>query len=310
LTGACYRVEHETLYRYEGTVTTSQHVAYLRPRPTARQQVAWSTIGIEPAPARSVRRRDYFGNEVDHFAILKPHTGLSVAAESLVAVDGRETPPDLGASPAWEAVRDGLVYRKGAAPGESTQYAYDSPHAAGGPGLAEYARPSFAPGRPFAEAAADLMTRIHREFRYDPKATTLATPLARVLEEKRGVCQDFAHLQIACLRALGLPARYVSGYLMTDPPPGRERLVGADASHAWLSVPCPRLGWLDLDPTNDVLPSDGHVTLACGRDYGDVSPLRGVILGGAEHELDVAVSVTPLEPDAWAEAVREREVAG
>ena len=141
------------------------------------------------------------------------------------------------------------------------------------------------------------MHRIHREFTFDPGATTITTPVTRVLAERRGVCQDFAHLQIGCLRSLGLPARYVSGYLLTDPPPGQPRLVGADASHAWLSVCCPRLGWVDLDPTNDVLPSQRHVTLAWGRDYGDVSPLRGVVLGGRAHTLHVGVSVTPAEEE-------------
>jgi transglutaminase-like putative cysteine protease len=303
---ASYRVEHETCYRYGGTVTTSHHVAYLRPRSLGdRQQVAWSALEVDPGPARITRRRDYFGNEVDYFAILKPHIELRVVGRSLVSVRGRERTPDLETSPAWEAVRDGLVYRKAWRPGEGAQHIYASPRVPLTPQLAEYARPSFPTGRPFAAAAADLMRRIHAEFRFDPRATTLSTPVDRVLAEQRGVCQDFAHLQIACLRSLGLPARYVSGYLLTNPPPGRERLVGADASHAWVSVPSPGLGWLDLDPTNGVLPSDGHVTLAWGRDYGDVSPLRGVILGGAEHELEVAVNVTPLDAAEWGRAVAE-----
>jgi transglutaminase-like putative cysteine protease len=300
---AFYRVEHETRYRYGETVTTSQHVAYLRPRPLDRQRVAWSVIDVAPAPARTTRRRDYFGNEVDHFSILRPHTSLTVTGRSLVAVSGPDVAPDLDASPAWEDVRERFVYRKGARGDEAAQYAFSSSQAPRERELAEFAEPSFPAGRPFAAAAVELMRRIHREFRFDPRATTVATPLKRVLADRRGVCQDFAHLHIASLRSLGLPARYVSGYLLTDPPPGRERLVGADASHAWVSISCPVLGWLDLDPTNDVLPTDGHITLAWGRDFGDVSPLRGVILGGAEHELDVGVSVTPLGEDQWRQAI-------
>jgi transglutaminase-like putative cysteine protease len=304
VTTAHYRVAHETRYRYGETVTTSQHVAYLRPRSLPYQDVARSALDVDPLPARVTRRIDYFGNEVDHLSILRPHTELSVVGRSLVAVTAPEEPRDLEASPPWEQVRESLLYRKGAPSEEAAQFAYASPHAPREPELAEFARASFPAGRPFAAAAADLMQRIHREFRFDPRATTVATPLKRVLAKRRGVCQDFAHLQIASLRSLGLPARYVSGYLLTDPPAGRERLVGADASHAWVSVACPLLGWLDLDPTNGVLPSDGHVTVAWGRDFGDVSPLRGVILGGAEHELDVGVDVTPLGEREWGEAVR------
>jgi transglutaminase-like putative cysteine protease len=174
------------------------------------------------------------------------------------------------------------------------EFSYPSPHVTTGPDLAAYASESFTPKRSLVAAAIDLMHRINREFVFDAGATTIATPVTQVLANRRGVCQDFAHLQIGCLRSLGLAARYVSGYLVTHPIPGQPRLVGADASHAWLSVWCPRLGWVDLDPTNDVLPSQRHVTLAWGRDYGDVSPLRGVLLGGRDHELKVAVSVTPL----------------
>jgi len=300
---ARYRVEHETRYEYGETVTTSQHVAYLRPRPLPNQEVALSVLDVDPVPARVTRRTDYFGNEVDHLSILRPHTELRVTGRSLVAVTAPARAADLLASPPWEEVRDANVYRMGSPTGEAAQFAFRSPQAPRDLELGEFARPSFPTGRPFAAAAADLMHRIHREFRFDPRATTVATPLKRVLAKRRGVCQDFAHLQIASLRSLGLPARYVSGYLLTDPPPGRERLVGADASHAWVSIACPTLGWLDLDPTNDVLPTDGHITLAWGRDFGDVSPLRGVILGGAEHEVHVGVSVTPLGEEEWREAV-------
>jgi transglutaminase-like putative cysteine protease len=196
-----------------------------------------------------------------------------------------------------------LGYRPGEPSRGAAEYAYASPYVTLDPEIAEFGRASFAAGQPLLAAAIDLMHRIHREFRFDPAATTITTPLRRVLVEGRGVCQDFAHLQSSCLRALGIAARYVSGYLLTDPPPGQPRLVGADSSHAWLAVHCPHHGWVDLDPTNDVLPDLRHVTLAWGRDYGDVSPLRGVILGGARHTLGVAVSVVPLDPDEWQPAL-------
>jgi transglutaminase-like putative cysteine protease len=255
--------------------------------------VRWHELVVEPAPASRVQRIDYFGNAVDQFTILTPYDEMRVVGKSVVEVSGTEAPiaPDAGA--AWEAVRDELVYQPGAVYESAAEFSYPSPYAVTAPELAAFANASFVPGRPLVAAAVDLMHRIHEEFTFDRGATTIATPVTRVLEDRHGVCQDFAHLQIGCLRSLGLAARYVSGYLLTEPPPGQPRLVGADASHAWLSVWCPRLGWVDLDPTNDVLPSHRHVTLAWGRDYGDVSPLRGVVLGGGEHTLHVGVSVTP-----------------
>ena len=230
--------------------------------------------------------------------MLTPHADLRVRARSFVQVEA-PPPVDLDQSPSWEEVRDGFVYAKGRRSFEPAQFVHASPYVAFDSDLVEYARVSFEPGRPLLEAAVDLMLRIHAQFRFDPKATTITTPVKRVFEERRGVCQDLAHLQIACLRSLGLSARYVSGYLLTDPPPGQARLVGADASHAWLSVHCPVHGFVDLDPTNGVLPEARHVTLAWGRDFGDVSPLRGVILGGSEHTLHVAVSVVPVAVDEW-----------
>ena len=292
---ASYRVEHETRYVYASPVSTSQHVAYLRPRALPHQRVPRAELEIEPEPLESSRRTDYFGNTVDQFTLLKPHAELLVRARSVVHVSasGRTLAP--AASPPWERVRDGLGYTRDVAAGDESQFAYPSPYVAIDPRLADFARTSFTPGRPLLAAALDLMHRIHAEFRYVPAATTITTPVSRVLTERQGVCQDFAHLQISCLRSLGLAARYVSGYLLTDPPPGRPRLLGADASHAWLSVHCPVNGWVDLDPTNDVVPELRHVTLAWGRDYGDVSPLRGVILGGGEHTVHVGVSVRPLD---------------
>jgi transglutaminase-like putative cysteine protease len=260
--------------------------------------VEWHEIEIEPAPASRAQRVDYFGNAVDQFTILTPYDELCVVGRSVVALSGAERAIDLAGGASWEAVRDELAYARSTPYADASEFGYPSPYIAVAPELAAFARESFAPGRPLVAGAVDLMHRINGEFTFDSGATTIATPVTRVLAERRGVCQDFAHLQIGCLRSLGLAARYVSGYLLTEPPPGQPRLVGADASHAWLSVWCPRLGWVDLDPTNDVLPSRRHVTLAWGRDYGDVSPLRGVVLGGRDHTLHVGVSVTPVAETA------------
>jgi len=292
---AAYRVVHETRYLHTNGVSTSQHVAYLTPRELPQQSVRQHELVIEPAPASCVQRVDYFGNAVSQFTILTPYDELSVIGRSLVEVCTPEPPGAPSDSPPWETVRDALLYARGAPLLDGAEFSFASPYAAVTPELAAFARESFAPTQPLVESAIDLMHRIHEQFVFDPGATTIATPVTRLLTDCRGVCQDFAHLQIACLRSLGLPARYVSGYLLTEPPPGQPRLVGADASHAWLSVWCPRLGWIDLDPTNDVRPSHRHITVAWGRDYGDVCPLRGVVLGGREHTLHVAVSVTPSE---------------
>jgi transglutaminase-like putative cysteine protease len=304
-----YRVEHSTRYVYAAGVSTSQHVAHLRPRALPAQHVAWTAVEVAPLPARSSRRVDYFGNAVDQFTVLQPHQELTVRGASLVEVDPPAVPLDAAGSAPWEEARDALRFRPGAAPSPAVELSHASPYVERGALAAEYARPSFPPGRPVLEAAIDLMGRIHRDFRFDSAATTITTPVRRVFEERRGVCQDFAHLQISCLRSLGLAARYVSGYLLTDPPPGQPRLLGADASHAWLAVHCPRRGWVDLDPTNDLLPGSRHITIGWGRDYGDVSPLRGVILGGGAHDLRVGVSVIPLGPDEWRAALAEVAVA-
>jgi transglutaminase-like putative cysteine protease len=295
-----YRIEHETRYVHSSGVSTSQHVAYLTPRTLPRQRVRWHELAIAPAPASCVQRIDYFGNAVDQFTILTPDDQLCVVGRSVVEVTAAEPAFALDGSAPWESVRRGLVYERGAPYQEASEFSCPSPYAVTAPELAAFASESFVPERPLVACAVHLMHRIHEEFTFDPGSTTIATPVTQVLANRRGVCQDFAHLQIGCLRSLGLAARYVSGYLLTEPPPGQPRLVGADASHAWLSVWCPRLGWVELDPTNDVLPSRRHVTLAWGRDYGDVSPLRGVVLGGRDHTLHVGVSVIPAEDEAAA----------
>jgi len=289
---ATYHVHHDSTYRHAGTVSVSQHVACLTPRPLDRQTVFSSRIDVHPEPIDRSERIDYFGNIVTQMAILKPYSELHVRAESHVEV--REAPPvDPGVIPPWETVRDAGRFYRGRPLVESDEYRSPSTFVQVGPDLAEYAQASFTPGRPLLAAAIDLMERVHEDFIYDAAATSITTPLSRVLQDRRGVCQDFAHLQIGALRAVGVPARYVSGYLLTDPPPGRPRLLGADASHAWLSVWCPRHGWVDLDPTNNLVPDLRHITVAWGRDFADVSPLRGIVLGGGEHELAVGVSVVP-----------------
>jgi transglutaminase-like putative cysteine protease len=293
---AWYAVEHVTSYAQSGRAAASQHVACLQPRGLPRQIVHAHSLDVEPAPADQDERSDYFGNTLHHFAIVTPYDDMRVVSRSLVEVRPRTTTPDAALSPSWESVRDRAGFERGQPADLEREYCEPSPYVALDAELAEFARGSFPPGLPLLEGAIDLMHRIHEEFTFDPGSTTLTTPISRVLAERQGVCQDFAHLQIGCLRALGLPARYVSGYLLTDPPPGQPRLVGADASHAWLSVRCPRWGWVDLDPTNDALPDLRHVTIGWGRDYGDVSPLRGVVLGGQQQTLTVGVSVVPVPP--------------
>lgn len=285
-----YRVTHRTTYRYSAPVTLCHNVAHLTPREVPGQVCRRTSLTVSPEPDVTSARADSFGNPETYFSVHQPHRELTVTAVHEVEVLPRE-PADLRRSPAWEEVRDRLSSDYGEETLDAYQFVFGTRLARPDGELAEYARGSFGPGRPLAEAAAELMGRIHREFAYDPQATTVSTPAGEVFAKKRGVCQDFAHLQIACLRSLGLAARYVSGYLPTEPPPGQARLIGADATHAWLAVYCPVLGWVGLDPTNDVVPSDRHVVMAWGRDYDDVSPIKGVILGGGQHEMTATVDV-------------------
>lgn len=289
-----YRVRHITSYDYGEDVPVSHHLLHLTARPHPRQRVRRSVLTVQPAPAVRSDHSDYFGNTVTYVAVQEPHRQFMLIAESEVEVSA-PPPLDAAASPSWERVRDSLRGLPGPDDGaEIVQYSFDSTLVAVSPVLLEYARQSFTPGRPVAEAALDLMHRIHREFTFDPAATTVATPLAEVMRHRRGVCQDFAHIVIGCLRAVGLPARYVSGYLRTLPPAGQPRLVGADVSHAWASAWCGNAGWIDLCPTNDRRADQDFITIAWGRDYDDVSPARGVLMGGAGHALTVSVDVEPL----------------
>jgi transglutaminase-like putative cysteine protease len=283
-----YRVTHTTTYSYSEPVALCHNLVHLTPRESPRQARRHSRLTITPEPAVTWDGADYFGNPVTFFTIQEPHRQLTVTAVHVtqVSLAGSHDP---AVSVPWEQARDRLRAEL-----DAYQFAFDSVYVKADAGLAEYAAPSFAPGLPLLDAVLDLTRRIHADFRYDPSATTVTTPLRDVLTARRGVCQDFAHLLIGCLRSLELASRYVSGYIRTAAPQGRDRLVGADASHAWVSVFCPGAGWVDVDPTNNLLVSADHVVLGWGRDYDDVSPIKGVILGGGKHTVTVGVDVVPL----------------
>ena len=289
-----YRVSHETIYDYPGDVAISYSLAHLTARDSPRQTRLKSALEFSVNPAVTVSEVDYFGNPVTFFTIQEPHRRLSVRAENVVLVYPAPGPDPL-ASPPWEQVCQRFRANRDATTVEAFQFTFESTLVKSAPWQAEYAAPSFPPGRPLLDAVMDLTGRIHTDFTFDPSATTTGTSLPEVFALRRGVCQDFAHLEIACLRSLGLAARYVSGYLLTTPPPGQPRLTGADASHAWLSVHDPVFGWVDFDPTNNQIPSVEHIVLAWGRDFDDVSPIKGVILGGGLHALTVAVDVVSLD---------------
>ena len=286
-----YEIVHRTVYEYSSEVSVSQHVVHLTPRTLPGQQCLRHELLVEPAPTLVAPREDYFGNPTRFFTMAGAHRILIVTARSEVVVQPRHWPNPEG-TPAWELVRN-YSDRPSNLEFDVQEYVYPSAFIPALPSLEAYVRPSFSAGRPVLEAVLDLTRRIHDDFTFDPKATTVATPLEQVIEKRRGVCQDFAHFQIGCLRALGLPARYVSGYLETLPPVGKSKLVGSDASHAWLQVFVPGSGWIDVDPTNNMLASDRHIVVAWGRDFDDVSPIRGVISGGGKHTLNVAVDVIP-----------------
>ncbi|MRD49189.1 transglutaminase family protein [Caenimonas koreensis DSM 17982] len=289
-------VVHETRYDYSPAVKTAQHMAHLKPLHNEHQQVLSHQLAVEPTPAQQTEAVDVYGNTRAFFSLQVRHDELVIVATSLVRTS---PPPVVQCDMSWEEVRERLRYHRGAAYDPAAEFCFASPYVPRHENFVTYAMPSFTPERSIMEAARDLMHRIHVEFAYETEATDVSTPALEALELRKGVCQDFAHVMLACLRSLGLPARYVSGYLLTEPPPGQPRLVGADASHAWVSIYLPREGgpgeWTDLDPTNDRAPGEDYVTLALGRDYADVSPVRGVIHGGANHKLDVGVTVTPVD---------------
>jgi len=291
-----YNITHTTTYDYTAAVSVSHHILRMHPRDRPEQSCLHNEIDIAPRPVLTQPHTDYFGNPISFVTVEGSHTRLAVTSRSRVEV----RPPTLPApseTPAWETVRDLFRADKLDAMVEACEFVYPSPLISDHPGFVSFATASFTPGRPILEAILDLTRHIHSQFKFDRKATTIATPLAQVFKNRRGVCQDFAHLEVGLVRAMGIPARYVSGYLETEPPPGKPRLVGADASHAWMSFFCPGTGWIDADPTNNVLPSKRHITQAWGRDYSDVSPTRGVILGSGEHSLKVSVDVVRSNSD-------------
>ena len=287
-------VSHRTTFRYSQSVSISHHLLHLCPRATASQVLVRHSLIVQPPPTVSRNSTDYFGNPTAYITVEESHSELSIVARSTVVVTAPPLPDPATTTPWEETVR---LLASSTAPDElnAYQFAFDSPQIAAGEAVRTYAAPSFSPGRPVLDVAIDLMQRIHTDFAYVGGVTDVWTPVDAVLEHRQGVCQDFAHLQIACLRAFGVPARYVSGYIRTHPAPGQPRLVGADASHAWLSVWVPDHGWVDLDPTNAKAATDEHVTVAWGRDYADVSPINGLVVGGGEHVVDVSVDVAPGE---------------
>jgi len=289
-----YRVVHQTRYTYQSMVTLSQQYLHLSPRTFQYQEAESQHIWVTPAEEDGANGIDYFGNGVRHITITTPHKMLLVHAEFTVTLAPRPGLGQVKGTVPWESLRNMMQQVKTLALQEACRYLYASPHVDLSAELESYARASYTPGRPLLDAALDLTQRIFRDFEFDPHATDISTPLDQVLKGRRGVCQDFTHLMIGCLRSIGLPARYVSGYILTHPPAGQPRMIGADASHAWVSVFCPSLGWVDFDPTNRCLVQQEHITLGWGRDFSDVTPLRGVVLGGGENELQVNVTVTPL----------------
>ncbi len=296
MSSAFYQILHDTHYRYAAPVSLAQQLAHLWPRACPWQRNHEQQLLVSPQPCQRQDALDVFGNPLTRLVFERPHDELKVSARLKVEVLARGE-LDLTQSPAWEQACTALRYSGQALLPEvleAARFRFESPYVHLKQVFSDYAADCFTPGRPLLAAVDGLMQKIFAEFSFDAAATQVATPLLQVLEERRGVCQDFAHLMLACLRSRGLAARYVSGYLLTQPPPGQPRLIGADASHAWVSVFCPEQGWVDFDPTNNIRPALEHIILAWGRDFADVSPLRGVILGGGSHDPEVQVTVLPL----------------
>jgi transglutaminase-like putative cysteine protease len=297
-----YKVVHRTEYHYDAVVSASYGEAHLHPRETSSQQCYVSTLAIDPYPESYRERRDFFGNRAAHFSIREPHQRLVVTATSEVDVMDRSRIVAAVGDRRWERARDATLADPSPEGRAAQQFVLASPAVPTVRAAAEYAALSFPPGRTLVEGMADLAHRLHDQFEFAPGVTTVSTTIEEVIARRAGVCQDFAHLAIAGLRSLGLATRYVSGYLETEPPPGLPRLVGADQSHAWVSVFVPDVGWVDLDPTNDQFANDRYVTVAWGRDYADVPPLKGVIFTrGEAQELEVRVDVVRIAEDETAE---------
>jgi transglutaminase-like putative cysteine protease len=290
---AVYRIRHMTRYRYQEPVTVCHNLAHLIPRDAP--QHTWTQIDLDISPdATASSRNDYFGNRMTVFTIAEPHRELLVVSRCMVDL----APPitaSLFPTASWESVAGMLSDRPKGEWLAASEFRFQSPQISWNQAIHDWASQSFTAGRPMAEAALDLAGRIYSELKFVSGSTNVTTRVEEIFQKRTGVCQDFAHLAIACLRSMGLAARYVSGYLVTAPPPGQQRLIGADASHAWVSVYVPEYGWMDIDPTNHFWPLERHITVAWGRDFSDVSPLRGVILGGGKHDVKVGVDVIPLD---------------
>ncbi|MES1258277.1 MAG: transglutaminase family protein [Acidobacteriota bacterium] len=281
------KTTHTTTYLYSDPVSVCHTEVHLAPRECPHQRLLSHALTIAPEPSFRTSRQDYFGNEITIFSIQEPHETLHITAESEIELQPEE-PPAGALTPPWEEVLDEMRGGKTDEIFRAAEFTFPSPFVKPGADCEAYGRQSFPPGRPVLEAGLDLCHRIYSDFRYDPRATTIATPVEEVLMKRSGVCQDFAHLMISCARSLGLPARYISGYLRSD-----AKTLGGEASHAWCALFCPGFGWLEFDPTNDVMPAGNHVTIAHGRDYSDVAPVVGVALGGGEQLIHVSVSVLP-----------------
>lgn len=289
-----YKIKHLTSYNYSESASLSHNELFLQVRDTPRQQVEQYSFEIEPAPIKISERTDLFGNTCRTFMVQQPHKKMTINSQCVV-----ETLPGIHYDPEttsdWQQVAGQFSAPYSPEIFEASQFLYKSPMTVIDTEVTAYAAPSFPPGRPILSGAVELMNRIHRDFTYDKDATLVDTSVLQVLHKKRGVCQDFAHFYISALRGLGLAVRYVSGYLETLPPPGKQKLVGADASHAWLSVYTPEYGWVDLDPTNNIIPQEQHVVIGWGRDYSDITPVKGVVMGGGVHQLSVSVDMNKLD---------------
>jgi transglutaminase-like putative cysteine protease len=292
-----YSIVHRTSYQYEYPVTVGHYTACLEPRHLTVQRCPWHRLKITPEPNVKTTHLDAFGNLKTYFEIEGSHQEMEVISRSLVHVSPSRNYP-WESTPPWESIRDAAHFPTTGPAMAAAAFAYASPLVSPAPIFREYAAPSFTAHRPVLAVVCELNERIFQDFKFDPTATDSATPVTEAFAQRRGVCQDLAHIMIACLRSMGIPARYVSGYLETIPPPGRTRLVGADASHAWVSVFCGEsVGWIDADPTNNLLPSERHVTLAWGRDFKDIIPLRGISIGAGKQHLTVSVDVEPIATD-------------
>lgn len=288
-----YDVRHVTFYEYGSTVTFTHCALRLLPRNGPGQRVQATSLEITPTPQQMHDRICFFGNRLTSLTIETAHRELRVEARTSLDIS-RPPPPEPSTSAAWEEVREEAYGSTSLTPESPVHYLYPSRFVPRFRPAADYAETSFTAKRPILEGAVALMHRIRADFKYDPKATVVSTPLSEAFEKRHGVCQDFAHIMIAGLRGIGLPAAYISGYIRTIPPPGKERLEGADAMHAWVALWCGSgLGWVGLDPTNDMLIGDDHIVLARGRDYADISPVAGIILGSREQDVDVQVDVIP-----------------